>query len=78
MRLKRSQGFLLAVRDCCVEKGSEYLVPEKINDELAGLAGLDLGAVEVAQRKQRIKRLMADLNLPEAEDRATAMEKLGR
>jgi HEAT repeat protein len=35
------KGFLLAVHDCCVEKGSEYRVPEKVKDELAKLAGLD-------------------------------------
>ena len=35
------RGFLLAVRDCCVVKGSEIGLPNFLLDELGKLAGLD-------------------------------------
>ncbi len=34
------QGFLLAVRDCCLAKGAEAKVPDFIADELGKRAGL--------------------------------------
>lgn len=71
------KGFLLAVRDCCVEKGNEYRVPEKINDELALLAGLDAETIKTAQRKQRVKRWAPDLESPETEERLAAAMVLG-
>ncbi|HEX5732656.1 MAG TPA: HEAT repeat domain-containing protein [Blastocatellia bacterium] len=72
------KGFLLAVRDCCVDKGGDYGVPERIKDELARLASLDPEEVNAAHLKQRIRRLIANLKLPDAEDRATAARSLGR
>jgi HEAT repeat protein len=71
------KGFLLAVRDCCVDKVGEYDVPEKIKDELALLAGLDPEEVNAAHLKQRIRRLIANLKLPDADDRETAADMLG-
>ena len=75
---EKIKGFLLAVRDCCVEKGDDYGVPDRIKNELAQLAGLDSEVVKAAHLKQRIRRLIANLKLPDAEDRATAADMLGR
>jgi HEAT repeat protein len=72
------KGFLLAVRDCCAEKGDEYGVPGGVRDELARLAGLDPEAIDTVQLKQRINRLIANLKLPDAEDRATAARAMGQ
>src|SRR5215813_15181058 len=57
---------------CCVKKGSEYGVSEWIGDKLARLAGLDSEEAKAAQLKQRINRLIADLKMPDADDRRTA------
>jgi HEAT repeat protein len=72
------KGFLLAVRDCCAEKGDEYGVPGGVRDELGRLAGLDPEAIDTVQLKQRINRLIANLKLPDAEDRATAARAMGQ
>jgi len=72
------KGFLLAVRDCCVEKGSEHCVPEKINDELARLACLDAETIRAARLKKRIKLLIANLESPDALDRIRAAENLAK
>jgi vesicle coat complex subunit len=71
------KGFLLAVRDCCAEKGTGDDVPMWVKDKLGRLAGLNPEAAKATQLKQRIARLTDDLELPDAEDRRTAAEKLG-
>lgn len=40
------QGFLLAVRDCCLAKGKAARVPDFVLDELAKRAGLTLTAAQ--------------------------------
>src|SRR5262249_3528730 len=72
------KGFLLAVRDCCAEKGVGYDVPGWVGDKLARLAGLDLEAVKAVQLKQRINRLIANLKLPDVDDRRIAAVALGK
>jgi HEAT repeat protein len=72
------KGFLLAVRDCCLAKGSEAKVPGFVAEELGKLAGLDLEALKQEQLRQRIKRLVRDLCVPEAQDRQRAAEELGK
>jgi len=72
------KGFLLAVRDCCEEKGNEYLVPNWIDGELARLSDVDPAADNLKRLKQRINRWVANLKLLDAEDRAAAAEMLGR
>jgi HEAT repeat protein len=72
------KGFLLAVRDCCAEKGDEYGVPNGVKDELARLTGFDPEVISTTHLIQRINRLIADLKLPDAEDRATAARVLGQ
>lgn len=50
---KSVEGFLLAVGDCCTEKGNEYSLPDWVKDELARLSVLDPDAIDVAQLKQQ-------------------------
>jgi HEAT repeat protein len=70
----KSKGFLLAVRDCCL--AAEANVPEGVPDELAKLAGLSIRELEQYQREQRVRRNVANLDLPAAEDRVAAAEAL--
>ncbi|MGI8502603.1 MAG: sister chromatid cohesion protein PDS5, partial [Hassallia sp.] len=72
------KGFLLAVRDCCLAKGTEAKVPGFVAEELGKLAGLNLEALKQEQLKRRIRRLTNDLFVPELEDRRRAAEELGK
>jgi HEAT repeat protein len=69
-------GFLLAVRDCCVAKGAEFGVPPYVVEELAKRVGLDTSAVKQALLEQRVKRLVNNLDIPEADERLAAVEAL--
>ena len=73
------KGFLLAVRDCCLVKGSEVRVPNFVADEIGKLAGLDLEALQKELERQRIKRLVHNLFAPEAtvQDRIDDLKKIG-
>ncbi|NET46082.1 HEAT repeat domain-containing protein [Okeania sp. SIO2B3] len=73
------KGFLLAVRDCCLAKGSEVRVPSFVADEIGKLAGLDLDALEKELERQRIKRLVRNLFAPGAtvQDRVDDLKKIG-
>ncbi len=73
--VERIKGFLLAVRDCCL--ASEIKIPDLITDELARLGGLDLELVKQNRHRQRIRRLVDELKLPDAEGRCRAAEALG-
>ncbi len=72
------KGFLLAVRDCCLAKGSEVRIPNFVADEIGKLAGLDLEALEKELEKQRIKRLVRNLFAPGAtvKDRLDDLKKI--
>jgi HEAT repeat protein len=72
------KGFLLAVRDCCLTKGSKgsKKVPDFVAEELGKLAGLDLEALKQAQRKRRLQDLISELSVPEVEDRRQAAQKI--
>ncbi len=72
------KGFLLAVHDCCAEKGVVYDVPEWVGDKLAQLAGLDEEATKTVHLRQRIKLLLANLSSPDDGDRIRAAEALGQ
>ncbi len=73
------QSFLLAVRDCCLAKGSEVRVPNFVADEIGKLAGLDLEALQKELERQRIKRLVRNLFAPGAtvQDRVDDLIKIG-
>ncbi|MBD1936339.1 HEAT repeat domain-containing protein [Microcoleus sp. FACHB-68] len=77
--LEEIKGFLLAVRDCCLAKGSEVRVPSFVADELGKLAGLDLEALEQERQQQRIQRLLRNLFDPGAtvKDRQDDLKKIG-
>jgi len=71
------KGFLLAVRDCIIAKGEKAKIPDFVADELAKRAALDPRALEKAQLKQRIQRLINQLSFPEVSDRQYAIKSLG-
>ena len=72
------KGFLLAVRDCCLEKGIDYNVPGWVGDKLARFAGLDEEAIKTVQLRQRVKLLLANLSSPDDGDRIRAAVSLGQ
>jgi len=71
------QGFLLAVRDCCLLEDYRKQIPDFVPNELAERAGLDPEAIKKARLKQRIRQLTSNLTMPEAEDRLYATQALG-
>jgi HEAT repeat protein len=77
--LDEIRDFLLALRDCCSSViGVAQNVPDFVVDELGQLAKLDLEALKQEQLRQRVKRLIADLSVPEAEDRRRSVGELGK
>ena len=72
--IEEIKGFLLAVRDCCLAKGS---VPGFVSEELGRRGGLDPEAIQAAQRKRRVRRLIEELDAPEKEYRLRAVTDLG-
>ena len=72
------KGFLMAVCDCCVEKGIKYDVPEWVGEKLIKITSLDQETRKTVQLKQRIKLLSTHLKSPNADDRKTAARKLGK
>ena len=72
------QGFLLAVRDCCLLKQTEAQVPDQVPETLASKAGLDPEALRKIEEKRRIRLLISDLSAPELEYRIRAAEDLGQ
>lgn len=72
------KGFLLALRDCCLAKGSEVRVPSFVPDEIGKVAGLDLDALQKELEKQRVKRLVRNLFAPGAtvSDRLDDLKKI--
>jgi formylglycine-generating enzyme required for sulfatase activity/HEAT repeat protein len=71
------QGFLLAVRDCCLVRQQEAGIPEFVIEELARQAGLDPQELRLAQEKRRIRLLISELSAPELKYRLRAAEDLG-
>jgi formylglycine-generating enzyme required for sulfatase activity len=72
------QGFLLAVRDCCLLKQTEAKVPDSVPERLARKAGLDPEDLRRTEEKRRIRLLISDLSAPELEYRIRAAEDLGK
>ena len=72
------KGFLLALRDCCLAKGSEVKVPSFVPNEIGKVAGLDLDALQKELEKQRVKRLVRNLFAPGAtvSDRLDDLKKI--
>ncbi|MEM9448169.1 MAG: SUMF1/EgtB/PvdO family nonheme iron enzyme [Cyanobacteria bacterium P01_E01_bin.6] len=71
------QGFLLAVRDCCLLKQVEAQVPVQVPEQLAQKAGFDPEELRQIEEKRRIRLLISELSAPELEYRIRATEDLG-
>lgn len=69
--------FLLAVRECCTARQDYIHVPEFVTHQIGKLVGLDPEVVKRAQLEQRIRRLIGGLDVPEDEDRISAIQALG-
>lgn len=72
------QGFLLAVRDCCLVKQKEARIPARVPEELAQRAGLDPEELRREEEKRRIRLLISELSAPELEYRIRAAEDLSQ
>jgi len=73
---EKIKGFLLAVRDCCLV-AKDVNVPDDVCEELEKRGGLDPELVKKTQLRRRVKRFIAELQLPDAVDRLHAAESLG-
>ncbi len=74
---KSIQGFLLALRDCCMTRGVEMDIPETVVDELGRRVGLSTEMLRRAQIEQRLSRLAPKLTDGIAETRLRAIRELG-
>ncbi|UBF28554.1 SUMF1/EgtB/PvdO family nonheme iron enzyme [Kovacikia minuta CCNUW1] len=72
------QGFLMAVRDCCLLRQQEGKIPDWVPEDLARKAGLDPEELRQAQEKRRIRLLISELSAPELEYRIRAAEDLSK
>ncbi len=72
------QGFLAAVRDCCLAKSTECPVPPDFLHELTKRIKLNPEVIEKKQLKQCIRYYISGLSLPEAKDRRWAANALGK
>lgn len=72
------QGFLLAVRDCCLVKQTDARIPPGVTEALARRAGLDPEELRRDEEKRRIRLLISELSAPELEFRIDAAEKLAQ
>ncbi len=70
------RGFLLALRDCCLDNVHEESLPEDLPDRLAHKANINPDELRRAQEKRRIRRMIFDLSEPELKDRLRAAEEL--
>jgi HEAT repeat protein len=71
------QGFLLAIRDCCMAKIAEMEIPEFVLDDLGQRVGLSAETLRKAQIEQRIARLAPKLSDGVLETRLRAIRELG-
>jgi formylglycine-generating enzyme required for sulfatase activity len=72
------RGFLLAVRDCCLDNANDPHIPDELPDQLARKANLDPDELRRMQENRRIRRLIAQLSVPEESDRIDAVTKLSQ
>ncbi len=70
------RGFLLALRDCCLDDAQNEAIPPGLADQLARKAQLDPEELRQAQETRRIRRLIFDLSEPNLKDRIRAAEEL--
>lgn len=70
------RGFLLAVRDCCLDNANNDGIPQELPDQLARQANIDPEELRRLQETRRIRRLISELSAPELEYRLRAAEDL--
>lgn len=71
------QGFLLAVRDCCMTRDNEIDVPDTVMEELGRRVGLSPETLRKTQIEQRMRRLTPLLSTGDVEARIEAIRELG-
>jgi formylglycine-generating enzyme required for sulfatase activity len=70
------RGFLLAVRDCCLDNANDDGIPKELPDQLARKANIDPDELRRLQETRRVRRLISELSAPELEYRLSATEDL--
>ncbi|KAM3115790.1 HEAT repeat domain-containing protein [Phormidesmis sp. 146-33] len=71
------QGFLLAMRDCCLTRAEETDVPDYVLEELGKRVGLSAETLRKAQVDQRMRRLAPQLSTGDTLLRLDAIRELG-
>ncbi|MEP0916204.1 HEAT repeat domain-containing protein [Leptolyngbya sp. DQ-M1] len=71
------QGFLLAMRDCCLTRSTEIDVPDFVLEELGQRVGLSAEVLRKSQIEQRLRRLTPMLSTGETIARIEAIRELG-
>lgn len=71
------QGFLLALRDCCLTRGVEMDIPENVLNELGQRVGLSTEMLRRNQIEQRLARLVPKLSNGILETKLRAIRELG-
>ena len=71
------QGFLMAMRDCCLTRSAEIDVPDVVLEELGKRVGLSSEVLRKSQVDQRLKRLTPMLSEGETIARLEAIRELG-
>ncbi|PSB22113.1 PBS lyase [Phormidesmis priestleyi ULC007] len=71
------QGFLLAMRDCCLTRSAEINVPDMVLEELGKRVGLSAETLRRTQVEQRIRRLAPSLANGDLQVRLDAICELG-
>ncbi len=71
------QGFLMAMRDCCLTRSQDIAVPDYILEELGKRVGLSPETLRRAQVEQRIRNLTPRLAEGDRQTRLNAIGELG-
>jgi HEAT repeat protein len=71
------QGFLLAMRDCCLTRADEIDVPDYVLEELGKRVGLSAETLRKAQVDQRMRRLAPQLSTGDTLLRLDSIRELG-
>jgi HEAT repeat protein len=71
------QGFLMAMRDCCLTHRHEFQIPDYVSEELGKRIGLSPEVLRRAQIDQQISRLMPRLTEGDRPSRLAAIRELG-
>ena len=61
------RGFLLAVRDCCLDNANDDRIPKDLPDQLALKANLSPDEITRSVQRSRVRRLIDDLSWPDPE-----------